>query len=77
MIDIGFWELAVIGVIALIVVGPEKMPGFARKAGHYIGKIKSFINNFTQEIQDELDLDEIKDAKKDLKQFKNDINQKN
>ena len=43
MFDIGFWEFALIGVITLIVVGPERMPAIARKAGQYVGKVKKFI----------------------------------
>ncbi len=60
MFDIGFWEFALIGVITLIVVGPEKMPSIARKAGHYIGKGKRFINKIQAEVGDELESDKIK-----------------
>jgi sec-independent protein translocase protein TatB len=72
MLDVGFWEIAIIGVIALIIIGPEKMPELARRAGHTIGKIKSFISNVTQDIQDELDLDELKETKEQLKQLSKD-----
>jgi len=41
MFDFGFWEIAIVGIITLIVVGPEKMPSLARKAGLYFGKLKS------------------------------------
>jgi sec-independent protein translocase protein TatB len=43
MFDIGFWEFALIGIITLIIVGPEKMPAIARTAGRYIGKAKQFV----------------------------------
>jgi len=42
MFDFGFWEFGLIAVITLIVVGPEKMPALARKAGLYAGKLKAF-----------------------------------
>lgn len=60
MFDFGFWELAVIGTITLIVVGPERMPEIARKAGLYFGKATRFVNKVKREIKDELDADEIK-----------------
>ena len=44
MFDFGFWELAIIGVITLIIVGPDKMPALAKKAGVYAGKASRFIN---------------------------------
>ncbi len=60
MFDIGFWEFALIGVITLIVIGPEKMPAIARKAGRTIGKVKKFITKIQQDISDEIDTDTIK-----------------
>ncbi|MBE8189876.1 MAG: twin-arginine translocase subunit TatB [Candidatus Thioglobus sp.] len=60
MFDIGFWEFALIGIITLIVVGPEKMPAIARKAGHFIGKGKRFIAKIQEEVGDELEADKIK-----------------
>ncbi len=61
MFDIGFWEFALIGVIALIVVGPERMPAIARKAGHYIGKAKKITNKIQEDISTELDTDTLKE----------------
>ncbi|EEZ80593.1 MAG: twin-arginine translocase subunit TatB [Candidatus Thioglobus sp.] len=61
MFDIGFWEFALIGVIALIVVGPERMPAIARKAGHYVGKAKKFIAKIQEDIGDEFEADKIKE----------------
>jgi sec-independent protein translocase protein TatB len=40
MFDIGFWEMAFIGVIALVVIGPERLPGVARTAGLWVGKAR-------------------------------------
>ena len=61
MFDFGFWEIAIIGVITLVVVGPEKMPALARKAGLYFGKINKFLNKIKSDINDELKMDEIKE----------------
>tara|TARA_B100000953_G_scaffold187509_1_gene154350 strand:- start:919 stop:1311 length:393 start_codon:yes stop_codon:yes gene_type:complete len=61
MFDFGFWEIAVIGIITLIVVGPEKMPGLARKAGLYAGKFKKFITKIKTDINDELKADDLKE----------------
>ena len=61
MFDFGFWEIAIIGIITLIVVGPEKMPAIARKAGVYFGKLNRFFNKVKSDINEELRMDEIKD----------------
>jgi sec-independent protein translocase protein TatB len=61
MFDFGFWEIAIIGVITLIVVGPERMPSLARKAGLYFGKLNRFFNKVKSDINEELKMDEIKE----------------
>ena len=60
MFDFGFWEICLCGVITLIVVGPERMPAIARKAGHYVGKAKQFVTKVQQDIGDELEADKLK-----------------
>ncbi|MBI3560898.1 MAG: twin-arginine translocase subunit TatB [Gammaproteobacteria bacterium] len=62
MFDIGFWELVVVGVVALIVLGPEKLPVVARKAGLWIGRIRRFVNEAKQDIDRELRLKDVRDA---------------
>ena len=61
MFDFGFWEIAIIGIITLIVVGPDKMPALARKAGLYAGKLNKFVRKVKTDINDELKADEIKE----------------
>jgi sec-independent protein translocase protein TatB len=61
MFDVGFWEFALIAVIGLIVVGPERMPAIARKAGHYVGKVKKFVAKVQEDIGDELEADQLKE----------------
>ncbi|MEN8216156.1 MAG: Sec-independent protein translocase protein TatB [Pseudomonadota bacterium] len=62
MFDIGFWELCLIAVIALLVFGPEKLPGAARTAGLWIGRARRFIGTVKQDIDKELHLQEMQDA---------------
>ena len=54
MFDFGFWEIAIIGVITLIVVGPERLPALARKAGVIMGKLNKFLNKVKADINEEL-----------------------
>ena len=61
MFDVGFWEFAFIGVIALIVVGPERLPGIAKTAGLYVGKLKQFVNNIQEDVKSELESDKLKE----------------
>ena len=61
MFDVGFWEFALIGVIALIIVGPERMPGIARTAGKYAGKVKRFIAKIQDDVSEELEVDKLKE----------------
>ena len=60
MLDFGFWEIAIIGIITLIVVGPDKMPALARKAGLYAGKFNKFVRKIKTDINEELKADELK-----------------
>ncbi len=61
MFDFGMWEIAVIFVITLIVVGPEKMPALARKAGFYVGKFKKFVSKVKDDINSEIQSEELKE----------------
>ncbi len=58
MFDIGFWELIVIAIVALVVIGPERLPGFARETGRWISKLRRVINNTRRELERELQLSE-------------------
>ena len=62
MFDIGFWELAAITLVALLVLGPERMPAMAARIGRWVGYIKQFSYGFRDEIENELRLQEIKDT---------------
>ena len=60
MFDIGFWELTIIGIVALLVIGPERLPGVARTAGAWIGRGKRFVSGVKADIDKELRADELK-----------------
>ncbi len=55
MFGIGFWEIVLIGVIALVVVGPEKFPGMVKTAGFWLGRFREMTSNVKQEFKNEID----------------------
>lgn len=59
MFDIGFWEMLVIGVMALVVLGPERLPGAIRSTMKTIRSIKEVANGFKQEVSSQLDAHEL------------------
>jgi sec-independent protein translocase protein TatB len=63
MFDVSFSELMLIGVIALIVIGPERLPKVARTVGHLLGRAQRYVNEVKSDIQKEMDLKEIGDIK--------------
>jgi sec-independent protein translocase protein TatB len=65
MFDIGFWELFVIGIVALLVIGPERLPAVARKAGMWMGRARRLVQQVKDDIDRELAADELRRALKD------------
>lgn len=61
MFDIGFWEIAVIAAIMLVVLGPERLPGVARTAGFWLSKIRRMVNDVKTEVKREMDAAELRD----------------
>lgn len=59
MFDIGFWELLVIGVIALLVIGPERLPAFMRSTADTIKSIKNMASGFKEEVSQQLKTHEL------------------
>lgn len=59
MFDFSFSELAVIGAVALVVLGPERLPGAARTAGQWVGKAKRLMSQMQQELNSQLNTDEL------------------
>jgi sec-independent protein translocase protein TatB len=60
MFDIGFSELLVIGVVALIVIGPEKLPRVARTVGHLAGRLQRYVSEVKADINREIELEELR-----------------
>ena len=60
MFDIGFTELMVIGVVALIVIGPERLPGVARTVGHLAGRLQRYVADVKADISREMEFDELR-----------------
>ena len=60
MFDIGFTELIVIGVVALIVIGPERLPKVARTAGHLYGRMQRYVSTVKSDISREMQTDELR-----------------
>jgi len=58
--DIGFSELVVIGLVALIVIGPERLPRVARTVGHLIGRLQRYVADVKADINREVELDELR-----------------
>lgn len=61
MFDFGFWELAIVMVVALLVVGPERLPVLAGQAGRWIGKAKRIIRSIRSDIESEIKAAELKE----------------
>jgi sec-independent protein translocase protein TatB len=63
MFDISFTEILVIGVVALVVLGPERLPAVARTLGHLFGRAQRYVNDVKNDIHREIELDELKKFK--------------
>ena len=63
MIDLGIDKLALIGAVALIVIGPEKLPRVARTVGHLVGKAQRYVADVKAEVNRSIELDELKKMK--------------
>jgi len=59
MFDIGFFELSLIGVVALVVIGPERLPSVARTAGKWLGRANRFVSNIKNDISKEIKDEEL------------------
>jgi len=83
MFDIGFSELLVIAVVALIVIGPERLPRVARTMGHLFGRMQRYVNQVKSDISREMELEELRklqgtvqDAARSLEQgFQSEVRQ--
>jgi sec-independent protein translocase protein TatB len=75
MFDIGFSEILVIGVVALIVIGPERLPKVARTLGHMAGRLQRYVNEVKADINREMELDELRKLHSQVQSAARDIEQ--
>jgi len=68
MFDIGFSEMVVIGLVALIVIGPERLPRVARTMGHLMGRLQRYVADVKADINREVELDELRKMKDSVQQ---------
>ncbi len=78
MFDMGFTEMMLIGIVALIVIGPERLPAVARTSGKYFGRLKRFMTSVKADVEQELRADELRqilaDQQKELDTIKDSMN---
>ena len=75
MIDFGFDKIALIGAVALIVIGPEKLPRVARTVGHFIGKAQRYVADVKAEVNRSVELEELKKMKGQFEDAARDVGQ--
>ncbi|MFT6028835.1 MAG: sec-independent protein translocase protein TatB [Oleiphilaceae bacterium] len=85
MFDIGFLELVLVGIIGLIILGPERLPVAARTLGKWVGRARRLVSQFSQEIDKEIEIEELKtqlkkqgeslDINKDVRQIHETVSQ--
>lgn len=79
MFDVGFWEIFLILVLALVVIGPERLPGAARKLGLWVGKTRRYVEGVKSDVEQEFDISEfkslIRNQEVQLKELQDQLNQ--
>ena len=75
MFDIGFSEIVVIGVVALVVIGPERLPKTARTLGHLFGRLQRYVNDVKADINREMELDELRKLQREVQSAARDFEQ--
>lgn len=73
MFDIGFSELVLIAIVALVVVGPERLPRVARTAGLLLGRLQRYVGDIKADIHREIQLDELKRLQADMQASARDL----
>ena len=63
MFDIGFSEMVVLAVVALVVIGPERLPKVAKQAGAWMGKLRRYVDDVKSDINRQMELSELRDLK--------------
>jgi sec-independent protein translocase protein TatB len=73
MFDVGFSEIVVIAVVALIVIGPERLPKAARTLGHLFGRLQRYVNDVKSDINREMELDELRKLQREVQTAAQDL----
>jgi sec-independent protein translocase protein TatB len=73
MFDVGFSELVVIGLVALVVIGPERLPRVARTLGHLAGRLQRYVADVKADINREIELDELRKMRDQMQKAASDI----
>lgn len=73
MFDIAFSELLIIGIVALVVIGPERLPKVARTAGHLLGRMQRYVSDVKSDISREMKLDELKNLRAEVQDSAQDL----
>ena len=68
MFDVGFSELIVIAIVALVVIGPERLPKVARTVGHLLGRMQRYVNDVKADISREMQIEELKKLQAELQE---------
>lgn len=64
MFNFDFFELMVVGIVALVVIGPERLPKVARMAGYWVGRFQRFMNALAEDINKEIEIDRLKEIQR-------------
>ncbi len=75
MLDIGVTKIAIIGAIALVVIGPERLPGVARMVGNLVGRARSYMAEVKAEVNRSMELDELRKMKDTVVSAARDVEQ--
>ena len=78
MFDVGFWEVLMIGVVGLVVIGPERLPAVARTLGSWVGKMRSFVASTRADLEKEINSTELRqildDKQGEINELRNILN---
>ena len=75
MFDIGFSEMIVIAIVALVVIGPERLPRVARTAGHLLGRLQRYVSDVKADINREMQIEELRRLQSEIEQSARSVEQ--
>ena len=75
MFDVGFSEMIVVAMVALVVIGPEKLPKVARTLGHLVGRLQRYVNDVKADINREMELEELRKLKDEFQRSAQNVEQ--